>query len=156
MGSTSYTCVCTKDYKFKCSRCEFARYCSKECQVKDWPEHKKVCIKHSDKSFEGMAILKKIISVVLTRYGQFLSDKQTVKYAILFNKTTCRLVEKDKDEVSLDIERGKLRGLACIYCDESWIPFGNDLGNQVRFFIYPNGQPDGVQEVSCNMLVKGK
>eukprot|EP01117_Protostelium_nocturnum_P008467 TRINITY_DN3030_c0_g1_i1.p1 TRINITY_DN3030_c0_g1~~TRINITY_DN3030_c0_g1_i1.p1 ORF type:complete len:590 (+),score=165.38 TRINITY_DN3030_c0_g1_i1:25-1794(+) len=27
----------------KCSRCKVASYCSRECQVKEWPTHKKVC-----------------------------------------------------------------------------------------------------------------
>ncbi|KAF8173754.1 hypothetical protein K438DRAFT_1980637 [Mycena galopus ATCC 62051] len=26
-----------------CSRCDIVRYCSKECQRKDWPEHKQAC-----------------------------------------------------------------------------------------------------------------
>ena len=26
-----------------CSKCMFARYCSKECQVKDRPDHKATC-----------------------------------------------------------------------------------------------------------------
>jgi cytochrome c553 len=29
----------------KCSRCHEARYCSRECQIKDFPRHKKVCKK---------------------------------------------------------------------------------------------------------------
>jgi hypothetical protein len=29
----------------KCSRCLEARYCSRECQVKDFPLHKQVCKK---------------------------------------------------------------------------------------------------------------
>jgi hypothetical protein len=29
----------------KCGRCENMYYCSKECQVSDWCEHKKHCIK---------------------------------------------------------------------------------------------------------------
>jgi len=28
-----------------CTRCKAAFYCSKECQVKDWPSHKKICKK---------------------------------------------------------------------------------------------------------------
>jgi hypothetical protein len=27
----------------KCSRCETVSYCSKECQARDWPTHKKMC-----------------------------------------------------------------------------------------------------------------
>jgi len=27
----------------ECSRCEGAQYCSKECQVVDWPRHKEYC-----------------------------------------------------------------------------------------------------------------
>ena len=27
----------------KCSVCKLARYCTEECQLKDWKEHKKSC-----------------------------------------------------------------------------------------------------------------
>jgi len=27
----------------QCTRCRIANYCSRDCHVKDWPEHKKVC-----------------------------------------------------------------------------------------------------------------
>ena len=29
----------------KCAQCKTVWYCSRSCQVKDWPEHKKVCKK---------------------------------------------------------------------------------------------------------------
>ena len=28
---------------YRCSRCHFAKYCSVDCQRKDWSEHKKIC-----------------------------------------------------------------------------------------------------------------
>lgn len=30
----------------KCSRCKVPRYCSKECQLADWPKHKITCKKY--------------------------------------------------------------------------------------------------------------
>ena len=34
----------TKKSALKCVGCYEVRYCSKECQVSDWPEHKKNCV----------------------------------------------------------------------------------------------------------------
>jgi hypothetical protein len=33
----------TKVKLFRCSRCKFVRYCSKECQTADWKKHKHAC-----------------------------------------------------------------------------------------------------------------
>lgn len=41
-----FTCKKLETLELKmrnCSRCKKAHYCSKECQVKHWGEHKKVC-----------------------------------------------------------------------------------------------------------------
>lgn len=35
---------CGKYATDRCSRCNIARYCSRECQKEDWKEHKKRCI----------------------------------------------------------------------------------------------------------------
>jgi hypothetical protein len=35
--------ACDKKGSSVCNRCKHARYCSRECQVADWPIHKKVC-----------------------------------------------------------------------------------------------------------------
>lgn len=41
---TSALCrVCFMSATKKCARCKFARYCSEECQKKDWTKHKIVC-----------------------------------------------------------------------------------------------------------------
>ena len=40
------TCqVCGDVGNKKCARCLNARYCSRECQAKDWKTHKTVCTK---------------------------------------------------------------------------------------------------------------
>ena len=40
-------CCCNKEHErsalFVCSRCKVQQYCSRECQVKAWPEHKRQC-----------------------------------------------------------------------------------------------------------------
>jgi hypothetical protein len=33
-----------KSYFKRCAKCKSKRYCGKECQRKDWPIHKKVCV----------------------------------------------------------------------------------------------------------------
>jgi len=35
--------LCGMKSKLRCGRCKLQRYCSKDCQVKDWGKHKLVC-----------------------------------------------------------------------------------------------------------------
>lgn len=47
------TCaVCDKAAKSRCGRCKTTAYCSKECQNKDWREHKQRCVK-SESTFDN-------------------------------------------------------------------------------------------------------
>lgn len=44
--------LCKKDSENnRCSRCDIACYCSKECQLIDWPSHKTMCIPFSRRQF---------------------------------------------------------------------------------------------------------
>lgn len=43
-------CAAHKDNMNRCSRCGITRYCSKECQTRDWPEHKLTCKEKHDTS----------------------------------------------------------------------------------------------------------
>ena len=38
-----FTCSSTDKKIFTCSICQVAAYCDRECQKKDWKEHKKIC-----------------------------------------------------------------------------------------------------------------
>lgn len=43
-SSREAACVCGNPRKLNfCSRCQAIRYCSQDCQKKDWPNHKKQC-----------------------------------------------------------------------------------------------------------------
>ena len=44
---TPSSCYETKNL-MACSRCKVVAYCSKECQLNDWPKHKKMCRKLAD------------------------------------------------------------------------------------------------------------
>jgi hypothetical protein len=41
----NHSCLSVPISRSRCSGCRKVYYCSRECQVKDWPEHKKVCKK---------------------------------------------------------------------------------------------------------------
>lgn len=35
---------CKNKAKFKCKKCKSSNYCSKDCQITNWPIHKKICL----------------------------------------------------------------------------------------------------------------
>ena len=41
--SSASRCVCEEEGRYWCAKCRAQRYCSKECQLKDLEEHRKVC-----------------------------------------------------------------------------------------------------------------
>ncbi|XP_017109543.2 zinc finger MYND domain-containing protein 10 homolog [Drosophila bipectinata] len=45
-GSTEHHCAtCQAKAKKKCANCKQVHYCSRDCQLKDWPQHKTTCMK---------------------------------------------------------------------------------------------------------------
>jgi ankyrin repeat protein len=49
MTSECEFCGCSTKRLKVCSRCEKVRYCSRDCQVKDYKKHKKECIQSFDR-----------------------------------------------------------------------------------------------------------
>lgn len=46
-----HACGKTAEKLQRCSQCKNRFYCSRECQLKDWPSHKPLCLKKSEPSF---------------------------------------------------------------------------------------------------------
>nr|XP_016925736.2 zinc finger MYND domain-containing protein 10 homolog [Drosophila suzukii] len=45
-GGVEHSCAtCEGKAKKKCASCKQVHYCSRDCQLKDWPQHKLVCLK---------------------------------------------------------------------------------------------------------------
>ncbi|KAH8270572.1 hypothetical protein KR018_011805 [Drosophila ironensis] len=44
-GSDHHCAICNVKAKKKCANCKLVHYCSRECQLKDWPKHKDTCTK---------------------------------------------------------------------------------------------------------------
>lgn len=58
-----YMCICCKEESYdgefkRCSRCKQVKYCSAECQKRDWNEHKNICKILNTSESEVYEILK--------------------------------------------------------------------------------------------------
>lgn len=74
MNNYIYTCSkCKKESKksmSKCAKCRAYRYCSKICQVQDWPNHRRLCV--NPKVNIIRLVLKKIQNIMKT--NDFMRD----------------------------------------------------------------------------------
>ena len=82
IGSTC--CYCYKDGTKTCSNCHKAFYCSRECQVKDWQNHKSNCIKSeiktdrlvSKEAFTDCVVCFRKTQSSCGKCGTFFCDKE--------------------------------------------------------------------------------
>lgn len=56
MSVTECDCCKAANAEQRCSKCKCAYYCSRECQKKDWPQHKRICQELAQKSAEIEAV----------------------------------------------------------------------------------------------------
>ncbi|KAI9338834.1 hypothetical protein BDR26DRAFT_919345 [Obelidium mucronatum] len=69
----------------RCSSCQAAKYCSKECQKADWKSHKLVCkkvegaipSKDGDKGTQKMFVSKEVIQIDLSQFKLSLNSSKT-------------------------------------------------------------------------------
>lgn len=100
MGSLCNGCFKVFDKTLKCSRCGSSRYCSVDCQKKDWNNHKKSCVKDMYCN-KINRISKKIIELIQNKRldtHKIEKDKSLVVNVSEWTDThmAFSLVEKDK------------------------------------------------------------
>ncbi|CAF1210341.1 unnamed protein product [Didymodactylos carnosus] len=66
--------VCSKSTTNTCGKCKAMAYCSRDCQTKDWSEHKKTC-----KKFEDLSKEKKI----LKHHADFIDNSSVLSQLTL-------------------------------------------------------------------------
>src|SRR6184192_371695 len=86
-GNRARDCSCGKPNACRCSRCKKVSYCGRDCQIKDWPDHKAVCVSDSeggDEKKDGtspvsenakkLETYRKMIEVVREKYISVAND----------------------------------------------------------------------------------
>ncbi|XP_069489372.1 histone-lysine N-methyltransferase SMYD3-like isoform X2 [Ambystoma mexicanum] len=63
-GHVCEACLCSTGHLLQCSRCKFAKYCSKQCQAQAWPDHKSECKCLKDPGF-GTALFRLVFRILV-------------------------------------------------------------------------------------------
>ncbi len=99
----------------KCGRCKLSRYCSKECQVKDWPKHKKECeISSEIKNVDDKRVLSKVnYSIMLMRVtNEIIMKKININEHNIF---VVKILNTDVPNANHDIQYFDLKSLDTQY-----------------------------------------
>ena len=115
--------VCHKKCNLQCSKCRCVGYCDSECQLKDWPIHKKWC--------------------------STLISASRNKYIPLFDRRKEIILEKDKTNQEL-LMRELLYDLKSrLKCIKQLIPTSFTLTSEIKIFMLY----DYSEEYLCSILL---
>lgn len=69
-GKVCELCLCESPHLLRCSRCKFAKYCSKRCQTEAWPEHKLECkcLKSVESEMEALPV--RVVGKIILKLHQ--------------------------------------------------------------------------------------
>lgn len=87
-----------------CGRCKRAKYCSKECQGKDWKEHKPLCIPGEKVDSHTVEKDMEAVSAALESLSEEVQKK-------IVQPENCLLLELDGLPVKGQTLKGRVRGL---------------------------------------------
>ena len=80
----SFKCqFCGKEGALRCSKCKRVYYCSKQCQVRDWPIHKSVCGKYLKDYTDAVAVF-------IFWCTEFLENERFLSSIDVFWRKCCR------------------------------------------------------------------
>ncbi len=88
----------------KCGRCLFAEYCSRECQLKDWPQHKQVCALLKSADVDGGDKVQQAVRIVLQGEMAIVQPKNEDDGLIKTPQaTTCHVVTLYEPEKKIGV-----------------------------------------------------
>ena len=116
-GDPLLKCVfCKKlsDNLKNCSRCGKVQYCDQDCQMRHWPEHKKVCV-------ESVSITSNEFSQIKCAYckkASFILKKCTKCEAVQYSSQNClqNHLPEHKDACKYITEMDEIRQPSCAFC----------------------------------------
>lgn len=82
----------------RCSLCKETNYCNRECQKKDWPQHKEICSGIKRPRYEDFEVIKQIGTGNFSEI-YLVEEKRTKKqYALkVVNKVKVQKLHKEND-----------------------------------------------------------